>query len=151
MAVLKIVISAITKISTIAPESKIIDDYIKRLPFKLEINQIDSKDKFPSDKQKIYEGELLLKSVQKNDFLIALEEKGKQFTSPEFSNYISKITRPIVFVIGGAYGLSEEVRNRADLILSLGKITMPHVLARVILVEQIYRAHTIEKNHPYHK
>jgi 23S rRNA (pseudouridine1915-N3)-methyltransferase len=151
VAVLKITINAITKIQNLAPESKIIADYIKRLPFKLEINQIDSKDKFPSDKQKIYEGELLLKSIQKNDFLIALEEKGKQFTSPEFSDYISKIARPIVFVIGGAYGLSEEIRNRADLILSLGKITMPHVLARVILVEQIYRSYTIDKNHPYHK
>jgi 23S rRNA (pseudouridine1915-N3)-methyltransferase len=151
VAILRLGINAINKISNSAPEGKIIDSYAQRLPFKFDINQIDSKDKFPADKQKIYEGELLLKSVQKSDFVIALEEKGKQFTSVEFASYITKTSRPIVFIIGGAYGLSDEVRNRADLILSLGKITMPHALARVVLVEQIYRAYTIDKNHPYHK
>jgi 23S rRNA (pseudouridine1915-N3)-methyltransferase len=151
VAILKLAINAISKISPSSSEGEIISSYIKRLPFKFELNQIDSKDKFPVDKQKIYEGELLLKSVSKNVFVIALEEKGKQFTSREFSNYISKIEQPIVFIIGGAYGLSDEVRNRANLILSLGKITMPHALARVVLVEQLYRAYTIDKNHPYHK
>lgn len=151
MAGLKLSINAIHKISNSSPEGLIITDYLKRLPAKIIVNQLDAKNKFPSNKQKIYEGELLLKSISKDSFVIALEEKGKQFTSPEFSMYLEKITSPIVFIIGGAYGLSDEVRSRANLIMSLGKITMPHILARVILVEQIYRAHTISKNHPYHK
>ncbi len=139
------------KVADSSPEGMIIDNYLKRLPYKLQINQFDSKDKYPPDKQKIYEGELLLKSLPKDVFLIALEERGKQFTSPEFSRYLENIVQPIVFIIGGAYGLSAEVRDRANLILSLGEMTMPHILARVVLVEQIYRVYTIVKNHPYHK
>lgn len=151
MAGLKIIINAIHKIADSSSEALIISDYLKRLPGNLKINQLESKDKFPPNKQKIYEGELLLKSLPINSFVIALEERGKQFSSPEFSRYLENLVQPIVFIIGGAYGLSDEVRNRANLIMSLGLMTMPHILARVVLVEQIYRAFTISKNHPYHK
>ncbi len=151
MAGLKISINAIHKISKSSPEEIIIADYLKRLPAKLEIKQFETKDKFPPDKQKIYEGGVLLKDISTSAFVIALEEKGKQFTSVEFASYLENTLQPIVFIIGGAYGLSNEVRSRANLILSLGEMTMPHILARVVLVEQIYRAYTITKNHPYHK
>lgn len=151
MAGVKINIYAMHKIIESSPESSIIKNYLKRIPGKVKLEQLEVKVKLPSDKQKIYEGELLLKTISKNSFLIALDENGFQFSSSEFSSYLNKIMQPISFVIGGAYGLSEEVKSRANLLLSFGKMTMPHMLARVVLVEQIYRSHTINQNHPYHK
>lgn len=146
----KVRIFAIHKISDNSLEGKIISEYLKRIPWQVTLIQIESKDKFPPDKQKIYEGEMLIKAAG-NDFLIALDENGLQFSSIDFANNIEKITKPISFLIGGAFGLSNEVKQKANLLLSLGKLTLPHVLARVILVEQIYRSYTITTNHPYHK
>lgn len=146
----KVRIFAIHKISDNSLEGKIISEYLKRIPWQVTLNQIESKDKFPPDKQKIYEGEMLIKAAG-NDHLIALDENGMQFSSIDFANNIEKIARPISFLIGGAFGLSNEVKQKANLLLSLGKLTLPHVLARVILVEQIYRSYTITTNHPYHK
>ena len=151
MANLKVTINAIGKIQISSPENLIIENYLKRLPSKVTINQIDAKEKYPTQKQKIYEGELLLKNILQNSFVIALEEKGREFSSVDFARYLEKIEQSIYFIIGGAHGLSDEVRGRANLILSLGMLTMPHILARVVLVEQIYRVHTILDNHPYHK
>ncbi len=146
-----ITINAIHKISTHSPEGLIIGDYLKRLPNKIIVNQIEAKGNLPVDKQKIYEGELLLKATPLNSFVIAMDERGKQFSSQDFAHYIDKIMQPIAFIIGGAYGLSEPIKKRANLTLSLGSMTMPHILARVLLVEQLYRAYTILQNHPYHK
>jgi 23S rRNA (pseudouridine1915-N3)-methyltransferase len=147
----RITIYVFGKIVDSSLEGKFISNYLKRIPWKIVIKQLELKDKFPSDKQKICEGELLLKAIPAGDFIVALDERGMQFTSHEFSEKIEKIIQPISFVIGGAYGLSDEIRNRANLLLSLSNMTMPHVLARVILVEQIYRAYTIATKHPYHK
>ena len=83
----------------------------------------------------------MLKSLGSSAFIIALDETGLQFTSKEFAAYLNKITQPIAFVIGGAYGLSEEVKVRSHAMLSLSKMTMPHIMARVMLIEQIYRAY----------
>jgi 23S rRNA (pseudouridine1915-N3)-methyltransferase len=85
--------------------------------------------------------------------LILLDARGKQFSSEEFSAFLEReqlAAIPLLFAIGGSDGFSEEARKQASFILSLGKMTLPHELARVILVEQIYRAFTILKNHPYH-
>ncbi len=147
----RINIVAIHKIATSSLEAKIMDDYLKRIPWKITIQQLESKAKLPPDKQKVYEGELLLKAIPVDNFIIALDESGLQFTSQNFSSYLTKISQPISFVIGGAYGLSEVIKSKANLILSLSAMTMPHVLARVVLVEQIYRSFTISQNHPYHK
>ncbi len=151
MASLKIHICAIHKISNSSPEMEIINNYTKRIPWPLAISQLEVKGKFPPDKQKICEGELLLKSVPSGSFIIALDELGKQFNSVEFAAVLEKITQPICFIIGGAHGLSFEVRSKANMILSLSNMTMPHIMARVMLVEQVYRAYTIGENHPYHK
>ena len=151
MAGLKINIIAIHKIAEISKEASIIADYLKRIPWKISIKQLEVKGKFPASKQKICEGELLLKAIPAGSFVIILDEYGSQFTSKEFSLRLNKIAQPITFIIGGAYGLSEEIKNRANLLLSLSNMTMPHILARIILVEQIYRAYTISENHPYHK
>jgi 23S rRNA (pseudouridine1915-N3)-methyltransferase len=151
VAGLKVNIYAIHKIAESSPEAAIIANYLKRLPGQVTIQQIETKGKLPPDKQKLYEGDLLLKSIPANNFVIALDENGMQFSSKDFSIRINKIIQPISFIIGGAYGLSKEIKSRANLLLSLGSMTMPHILARVILVEQIYRAYTINENHPYHK
>ena len=151
MAVLKLEISAINKLGDSSNEAKIIADYLKRIPWKIKINQLDAKDKFPPEKQRIYEGELLLKTVPAGNLIIALDELGMQFSSHNFAERLEKFVQPISFFIGGAYGLSDEVRSKANLLLSLSEMTMPHALARVVLVEQIYRAYTISQNHPYHK
>lgn len=151
MASLKIHICAIHKISNSSPEGEIINNYTKRIPWPLTICQLEVKGKFPPDKQKLCEGELLLKSVPAGSFIIALDELGKQFNSVKFSATLEKIAQPICFIIGGAHGLSSEVRTKANMILSLSNMTLPHIMARVMLVEQIYRAYTIGENHPYHK
>lgn len=151
MAGLKIFLHTINKVSDSSAESLLIANYLKRIPWSITIQQLELKGKFPSDKQKSLEGDLLLKNVPAGNFIIALDENGGQYSSHDFSKYIHKIDRPISFIIGGAYGLSEEIKVKANLLLSLGKMTMPHVLARLILVEQLYRIYTIKENHPYHK
>jgi 23S rRNA (pseudouridine1915-N3)-methyltransferase len=106
------------------------------------------------EQQKQKEGELILKHVQPADRLILLDEKGKEFTSLEFSAYIQQQMnagiRNLVFVIGGPYGFSEEVYKRAPARISLSKMTFSHQMVRLFFVEQLYRAMTILKNEPYH-
>jgi 23S rRNA (pseudouridine1915-N3)-methyltransferase len=85
--------------------------------------------------------------------LILLDPRGKQLSSEELAEFLEReqVTAiPLLFAVGGSDGLSEEARRQAGLVLSLGKMTLPHELARVVLVEQLYRAFTILKKHPYH-
>ncbi len=85
--------------------------------------------------------------------LILLDSRGKQFSSEELSEFLDREqlqSLPLLFAVGGADGFSDEARRQASLVLSLGKMTLPHELARVVLLEQVYRAFTILKNHPYH-
>jgi 23S rRNA (pseudouridine1915-N3)-methyltransferase len=100
------------------------------------------------------EGELLLKHVKQSDRLVLLDERGEFFSSDEFANYIEKQmisgTRNIVFAIGGPYGFSESVYNRADGLLALSKFTFTHQMVRVIFLEQLYRAFTIIRGEQYH-
>lgn len=151
MAVLKIQISAIHNVSKTSSEGEIIAKYTKRISSTLSIIQLETKGKFPPAKQKEQEGKLLLRSIPSGSFVIALDELGERFTSKTFSLMLERINSPICFVIGGAYGLSSDVREKSDMLLSLSDMTLPHIMARVVLVEQIYRAYTISANHPYHK
>ena len=100
------------------------------------------------------ETESILKRVGEKDFLILLDEKGKGMSSVEFADLISHhqniSTKNLVFVIGGAYGFSEEVYKRANLKIALSKMTFPHQLVRIIFLEQFYRAMTILKGEKYH-
>lgn len=97
----------------------------------------------------------VLKVVNKRDYLICLDERGREFTSPEFAQFIvqrqNDSQRPFIFAIGGAEGWDLRVRERADLVMALAKLTFPHQLARLILIEQIYRAYTLTKGIAYHK
>lgn len=141
----------IGKLAESSSEGKIISEYLKRISWPIIIKQIDVKEKFPSDKQKIFEGTELLKSIPESNYIIALDETGGQYTSKEFAIKLQKIEQPISFIIGGAFGLSDEVKLKANMIMALGKMTMPHMIARLVLIEQIYRVYSITNNHPYHK
>jgi 23S rRNA (pseudouridine1915-N3)-methyltransferase len=100
------------------------------------------------------EGDLLLKKVEPQSFLILLDEKGKDYTSTEFAAQFNKWLqaggKQLNFVIGGAYGFSTKVYERADAKVALSKMTMPHQLVRAVFAEQLYRACTILKNEKYH-
>ena len=100
------------------------------------------------------ESESLLKRVEEKDFLILLDEKGKDNTSVQFAELFKHhqniSTKNLVFVIGGAYGFSEEVYKRANAKIALSKMTFPHQLVRVLFLEQVYRAFTILKGEKYH-
>jgi 23S rRNA (pseudouridine1915-N3)-methyltransferase len=100
------------------------------------------------------EGELVLKMLETQDFLIALDEKGRSFTSDKLATFIqlraNDSTRQMIFLIGGAYGLDNAVIQRANFTWSLSALTFPHQLVRLILAEQVYRACTILRNEKYH-
>lgn len=137
----------------------LIDIYSKRLKhyikFEMEIIPDLKKTKnLDEQQQKSKEGELILSGIQNSDFLVLLDEKGKQFTSVTFSEYIQKRMntglKRLIFVIGGPYGFSEEVYKRANSKVSLSKMTFSHQMVRLFFTEQLYRAFTILKNEPYH-
>ena len=106
------------------------------------------------DALKTKEGEMILNKLQKDDFLILMDEKGQQKSSVEFSNFLEKKqldgTKKIVFQIGGAFGFSDEVYERAQMKMSLSKMTFSHQMVRLFFVEQLYRAFTIIKGEKYH-
>ncbi len=104
--------------------------------------------------QKTREGKKIIQSVTADDFVILLDEKGKEFRTVEFSGWIEKIfmlpKKRIIFVIGGSWGFSEEVYDRSDFRISLSKMTFPHQLVRLLFLEQLYRVFTIINGEPYH-
>ena len=100
------------------------------------------------------EGELVTGFLQKDDYLVLLDEQGRQLSSPELANFIqlraNESAKTIVFLIGGAFGVSDEVKKRANYQWSLSKLVFPHQLVRLMLAEQLYRACTIIRNEKYH-
>ncbi|GAA4281617.1 23S rRNA (pseudouridine(1915)-N(3))-methyltransferase RlmH [Gaetbulibacter aestuarii] len=104
--------------------------------------------------QKQKEGELILKKINPGDVVILLDEKGKQFTSVQFSEYLQKHmnsgVKRLIFVIGGPYGFSDEIYQKSNGKLSLSKMTFSHQMVRLFFVEQLYRGFTILRNEPYH-
>jgi 23S rRNA (pseudouridine1915-N3)-methyltransferase len=100
------------------------------------------------------EAEIILKQIQKDDCLVALDERGKQFTSEKLAEFIqlraNESIKNLVFLIGGAFGIDEIVLNKADHKWSLSQLTFPHQLVRLILAEQLYRACSILRNEKYH-
>jgi 23S rRNA (pseudouridine1915-N3)-methyltransferase len=103
---------------------------------------------------KIKEGETILSFLQKEDYLVLLDERGKQMKSEELAKFIqqraNESTRNLVFLIGGAFGVSDTIMKRANYKWSLSSLVFPHQLVRLILTEQVYRACTINKNEKYH-
>ena len=120
-------------------------EYLKRLKSpKLEVIELKA-----SAENKDTEAEAILKKLAPNDFVITLTEWGEEFESVTFSKWLYKKSN-LVFVICGAEGPGQKLLERTNAKLSLSKMTMPHKLARIIFVEQLYRAQTIYEGHPYH-
>lgn len=119
-----------------------------------EIPDIRNRKTLSEELQKKSESFLLLSQFQAGDYIILLDENGKQFTSVEFSENLEKLmasgSKRIVFVIGGPYGFSQEVYAKANAKMSLSPMTFSHQMVRLIFVEQLYRAFTILKGEPYH-
>jgi 23S rRNA (pseudouridine1915-N3)-methyltransferase len=137
----------------------LIDEYQKRLGFYIKfeleiIPDLKNTKNLNESTQKEREGEQILKKLQPSDELILLDEKGKQYSSVDFSEFVQKKMnsglKQLIFVIGGPYGFSESVYGRANGKISLSKMTFSHQMVRVFFIEQLYRAFTILRNEPYH-
>ena len=135
-----------------------IEDYAGRIghymPFGITvINELKSTKSLSEEQQKTAEGKLIMKQLQTSDTVVLLDEKGREMRSVELARWLEQkqaTARRLVFVIGGPYGFSQEVYDRADEKLSLSKLTFSHQMVRLVFTEQIYRACTIIKGEPYH-
>lgn len=148
-------ILAIGKINN-SPYSQIFDLYNKRIKWKINLKELEIKKNSKKISEKIIiekEENLLLDNIKNDEILICLDSSGKIISTADFSqiinNYRENSTK-ICFAIGGASGFGNKIKQRANHIISFGKITLPHLLARCVLIEQIYRSFTIANNHPYH-
>ena len=137
----------------------IIDDYSERIkhytPFEVTvIPELKNTKSLTQEQQKKMEGDLILKLLQDSDYVVLLDEHGKELRSIEFATWMSKkqqsVSRRLVFIIGGPYGFSPDIYGRANEKLSLSKMTFSHQMVRMIFVEQLYRAFTIIKGEQYH-
>jgi len=151
---IKLIVVGKTKSSELV---RLINEYVKRINFykKFKIIVVNSlKSKKNSEKEiKKIEGENVLKNIKKNELIFLLDENGKSFNSRKFANFLSnkfKTNKSIVFVVGGAYGFSNEIKQKANEIISLSEMTFSHQIIRLFFTEQVYRALTILNNHPYH-
>ncbi len=137
------------------PERQLFDHYKDRLSNSLTLKEVEEKKKLPSAQLKKREAELLLAQVPDGAVIVAMDERGRHLKSMEFAKKLGDWRddgrRDIAFVIGGADGLDEAVRKKADLLLSFGTMTWPHMLVRGMLAEQIFRAQCILSSHPYHR
>jgi 23S rRNA (pseudouridine1915-N3)-methyltransferase len=140
-----------------SPHKAVYDTYLKRLKWKVDLREFELKNSqnLSVEKNKEGEGELILKALRPNSKLILLDEKGKQYASRDFAKLISNFAvsgdSDLTFVIGGADGLAPELLKKPHLKISFGLMTLPHLMVRSVLMEQLYRAQTIIEGHPYHR
>jgi 23S rRNA (pseudouridine1915-N3)-methyltransferase len=135
----------------------LISNYVKRINFFnkfqiIEVNSIKTKKNNENEIKKI-EGENILKKIKNNNLLFLLDEKGENYNSRKFADFLKmklKESKTIIFVIGGAFGFSKEVYAKSNGLISLSKMTFSHQIIRLFFTEQLYRAFTILNNHPYH-
>ncbi|MDI2112543.1 23S rRNA (pseudouridine(1915)-N(3))-methyltransferase RlmH [Commensalibacter nepenthis] len=134
-------------------ELELVDRYAKRIRPKLSVIEVNEAKGNPEE-AKLKETNSLLNALPDRSVVVSLDEGGKNYSSLVFANKIQgwiEESRPISFLIGGAEGLHNIAIQRSDLILSLGSLTWPHMLVRILLAEQIYRAQSILQGHPYHR
>lgn len=138
---------------------QLIEGYRKKVnfyvPFDMEtIADVKNTKNLSEKEQKLQEGRNLFKAIQPSDYVILLDDKGKQYASTEFARFIQKkmnvVPKRIVFIVGGPYGFSDELYARANEKLSLSKMTFTHQMVRLVFTEQLYRAMTILNGEPYH-
>ncbi|MCY7410868.1 MAG: 23S rRNA (pseudouridine(1915)-N(3))-methyltransferase RlmH [Chitinophagales bacterium] len=144
---MKIKLITISKNESAAVE-ELFTDYTKRLKHYTTLEIIQLKPSSLKD-----EATAILKKLSSDDELILLDEKGKEFTTVAFSSFLQKkmnASRNLCFVIGSAYGFDDDLKKKSSTLISLSKMTLPHLLAKVIFAEQLYRAFTVLKNEKYH-
>lgn len=136
-----------------------VEEYLKRINRYVKFDGVTIPDvkntrKLTEDQQKIQEGKAILAQLAASDYVVLLDEKGRQGSSPEFAEWLQKRmnagVKRLCFVIGGPYGFSKELYARANEMVSLSRMTFSHQLVRVVFAEQLYRAFTILNNEPYH-
>ena len=138
---------------------ELINDYASRVKHYINfditvIPELKNTKNLSPDQQKQQEGELIIRQLQQGDYMVLLDEHGKEMRSIEFSKYMEKkmqtVSKRLVFVIGGPYGFSPDVYAKTNDKLSLSQMTFSHQMIRLIFVEQLYRAMTIMRGEPYH-
>jgi 23S rRNA (pseudouridine1915-N3)-methyltransferase len=137
-----------------SPAKEMMQDYLKRLPWQVEIKEVEAKKGLSGDALQKQEGELLLAAVPKGAKKIVLDERGKVMGSIDFSKKLKSFEMDsghVAFVIGGADGHAKAVKQSADMLLSFGAMAWPHMMVRAMLAEQLYRAYAISTGHPYHR
>jgi 23S rRNA (pseudouridine1915-N3)-methyltransferase len=136
-----------------------IDKYLSRLKHYINFNlivipEIKNTKNLSEAQQKSKESELILKQISNLDIVVILDEKGRKYSSVDFSNYLNKhmigSVQHLIFVIGGPYGFDDEVYKRANSSLALSDMTFSHQMVRLFFIEQLYRAFSILKGEPYH-
>ena len=139
--------------------TSLIDEYAERvkhyIPFDMEVvPELKNTKSLTAEQQKEREGELLRKQLREGDFVVLLDEGGREFRSMEFAAYLEKkqsqVARRLVFIVGGPYGFSPDIYKLAREKISLSKMTFSHQMVRLFFVEQTYRAMTILRGEPYH-
>lgn len=131
-----------------------INEYLKRLSKYTKISIVEIADEPSVEKALKIEGKKILSKIKDDEYVIALDIDGKSISSLEFAKKVDSVFlnfSKLTFVIGGSYGLSKEVKDRSNYLLSFSKMTFPHQMFRVILLEQIYRSYKINNNESYHK
>ncbi|WP_417803714.1 23S rRNA (pseudouridine(1915)-N(3))-methyltransferase RlmH [Thalassospira lucentensis] len=151
---MQITLAAVGRMKS-GPEKDLFDHYAGRLRWPFVLREVEEKKKLPPNQLKDREAELLLGVIPDNAFVIALDERGHEYGSIAFSKkldgWIDQYAGNIAFVIGGADGHGDAIKSRANTLWSLGKATWPHMLVRALIAEQLFRAHAIQTNHPYHR
>jgi 23S rRNA (pseudouridine1915-N3)-methyltransferase len=137
------------------PERDLYQSYIGRLPWRVDLKEIEIKKESVTATRQALEGTALLAAVPAQAKIVVLDERGKAETSAKFASRLGGWrdggVRNVAFLIGGADGHGDAVRARGDALLNFGIVTWPHMLVRAMLAEQLYRAHSILTGHPYHR
>ncbi|HXP74922.1 MAG TPA: 23S rRNA (pseudouridine(1915)-N(3))-methyltransferase RlmH [Stellaceae bacterium] len=151
---MRLLIAAVGRLKT-GPLADLQSEYVKRLSEPIEIKEVEERRSLSPAERKVREGQLLLAALPEGALVIALDERGKSLASAGFAERLQRWrvegVKALAFVIGGADGLAQPVVQRAGFTLSLGAMTWPHLLARILLLEQLYRAQQILAGHPYHR
>jgi len=151
---MRITIAAVGRLRD-GPMQALYRDYADRLPWDLALKEVEERRKLSSPERMASESRLLAAAIPDKAAIVAFDACGKSLASEDFAQRLRQWqeqgTGDLAFVIGGADGLAPEWRQRAKLVLSLGPMTWPHLLVRVMLAEQLFRAHSILSGHPYHR
>lgn len=151
---MRLTIAAVGRLKR-GPLNQLCADYLTRIPWRVDIKEVEARKPLTGDQLKDHEAELLRAVLPSDAFLIALDERGNNLDSPSFARaletWVQRSPNGLAIVIGGANGLAADLLKDARAHIAFGRQTWPHLMARVMLMEQLYRAWTIQTGHPYHR